>query len=242
MVYARPFLVGLVMLAAAGLALALAPRVKMADQGPKIDLEAMIPAEFGEWKLENANAPYVDGLNLAVWFEKLYNQTVSRNYINGKGDRIMLSVVYGGDQGFSSQIHLPEGCYPAQGFQIKNLSRGVVSFAWGELPVMKLVATRGQRIEPITYWAMIGESSVRGGLERALARYKYGLTGEIPYGIVVRVSILSADESQAYRIEEQFVRDMLGGMRAEYRKFLAGAGHGALAGKDAAPDARGMWQ
>ena len=45
-------LIGLAMLAAAGLALALTPRLKLADQGPKISLEAMIPKQFGEWKLE----------------------------------------------------------------------------------------------------------------------------------------------------------------------------------------------
>jgi hypothetical protein len=36
------------MLAASGLAVALRPTQRLADQEPKMDLEAMIPREFGE--------------------------------------------------------------------------------------------------------------------------------------------------------------------------------------------------
>ena len=47
----KPLLTGLAMLAAAGLALAITPTSKIADQGPKIDLETMIPKQFGEWTM-----------------------------------------------------------------------------------------------------------------------------------------------------------------------------------------------
>jgi hypothetical protein len=39
---------GLAMLAAAGLAIAITPTSKVADQGPKLNLETMIPKQFGE--------------------------------------------------------------------------------------------------------------------------------------------------------------------------------------------------
>jgi hypothetical protein len=53
---------------------------------------------------------------------------------------------------------------------------------------------------------------------------KYGLTGKIPFGILIRVSTISANEAQSYRAEEQFVRDMLGAVPVQYRKVLTGAG------------------
>lgn len=93
-----------------------------------------------------------------------------------------------------------------------------------KLPVMKLVATRGLRIEPITYWVMMGDTAVRGHLEQFFARLKYGMTGKIPYGILIRVSTISANEAQSYRTEEKFVRDMLGAVPTQDRKILAGAG------------------
>lgn len=215
-------LVGLAMLAAAGLALALAPRLKLADQGPAISLEAMIPKQFGEWKLEETIASFIVSPDVQAKLDRIYNQTLTRNYMNDKGERVMLSIAYGNDQSYSTQVHRPEMCYPAQGFEIRSMSRDSIDFSGAQLPVMKLVATQGPRIEPITYWVMIGDSAVRGNMEQHLARLKYGLTGKIPYGMLVRVSTISANEPQSYRTQEQFVRNMLGAIPTEYRKVLTG--------------------
>ena len=182
----------------------------------------MIPKQFGEWKLDETIAPLMVSPEVQAKLDKIYNQTLTRNYINGKGELIMLSIAYGGRQSTSMQVHRPEMCYPAQGFQVGSVSKDFIDASGTKLPVMKLVATQGPRIEPITYWVMIGDSPVRGGLEQSLARVKYGLTGKIPYGILIRVSTISANETQSYRIEEQFVRDMLGAMPARYRKILTG--------------------
>ena len=210
------------MLAAAGLALALTPRLKLADQGPTISLEAMIPKQFGEWKLEGTIASLIVSPDVQALLDRIYNQTLTRNYVNDKGERIMLSIAYGNDQSYSTQVHRPEMCYPAQGFEIRSMLKDSIDFSGAKLPVMKLVATQGPRIEPITYWVVIGDSAVRGNMEQHLARLKYGLTGKIPYGMLVRVSTISSNESQSYRTQEQFVRDMLGAVPMEYRKVLTG--------------------
>ena len=217
-------LIGLAMLAAAGLAVALTPRLKLADQGPMVSLEAMIPKQFGEWKLEETMASLIVSPDVQALLDSIYSQTLTRNYVNDKGERIMLSIAYGNDQSYSSQVHRPEMCYPAQGFEIKSMSKDSIDFSGAKLPVMKLVATQGLRIEPITYWVMIGGSAVRGNMEQHFARLKYGLTGKIPYGLLVRVSTISANESESYRTQEQFVRDMLGAVPKQYRKVLTGSG------------------
>lgn len=221
-IYPRYLLIGLIMLAAAGLALALTPRQKVADQGLKINLEAMIPKQFGEWKLDETVAPIMFSPDVQAGLDKIYNQMLNRTYINTQGEQIMLSIAYGGNQSYSMQVHRPEMCYPAQGFQVGALSKGFIDVSGVKLPVMKLVATQGPRIEPITYWVMMGDSAVRGNMEQHLARLKYGLTGKIPFGILIRVSTISGDESQSYRTEEQFVRDMLGAMSAKHREVLTG--------------------
>lgn len=217
-------LVGLAMLAAAGLALALTPRLKLADQGPMVDLESMIPRQFGEWTEQGTIASLVVSPDVQALLNKIYNQTLTRVYVSGRGERIMLSIAYGSDQSYSMQVHRPEMCYPAQGFEIKHLSRGSFHFGETELPVIRMVASLGARIEPITYWVMMGEAAVRGNWEQHLARLKYGLTGKIPYGLVIRVSTISADEAQSYRVEERFLRDMLGAVPPNYREVLVGGG------------------
>lgn len=218
------FLIGVAMLAAAGLALALTPRLMMVDQGPSIDLEAMIPKQFGEWTLAKTIASFIVNPVTKAELDRVYNQTLTRDYVNNKGERIMLSIAYGSDQSYSSQVHRPEMCYPAQGFQIASMSKDSIDFSGAKLPVMKLVATQGLRIEPITYWVMIGDLAVRGNMEQHIARLKYGLTGKIPYGMLIRVSTISSNESQSYRTQHQFVRDMLGAVPVEYRKILMGRG------------------
>lgn len=219
-IHLRHLFIGLAMLAAASLALALTPR-KVVEQGLEINLEAMIPKQFGEWIQAEAIVSFNPIIQAKL--DSIYSQTLMRNYVNRKGEIIMLSIAYGSDQSYSSQVHRPEMCYPAQGFQIKNISKASINFSGAKLPVMKLVATQGQRIEPITYWVMMGDSAVRGNIEQHLARMKYGLTGKIPYGMVIRVSTISADESQSYRTQDQFVRDMLGAVPVEYRKVLIGS-------------------
>lgn len=221
-IHPRYLLIGLTMLAAAGLALALTPRLKLTGQVQQISLDAMIPKQFGNWELDETVAPLMVSPDVKALLDKTYNQTLTRTYINNKGERIMLSIAYGGDQSYSTQVHRPEMCYPAQGFQVGSMSKGFIDIGGVKLPVMKLVATLGQRVEPITYWVMIGDVAVRGNWEQHIARVKYGLTGEIPYGILIRVSTISANESQAYRIEERFVRDMLGAVPVRYRKTLTG--------------------
>lgn len=210
------------MLAAASLALALTPRLKTTDQGSEINLEAMIPKQFGEWKLDETIAPTIYSPVLQAVIDKTYNQTLDRTYINSKGKRVMLSIAYGDDQSGSMKLHRPEVCYAAQGFQIRSISKGFIDASEAKLPVMKLVATQGRRVEPITYWVLVGDSVVRWGLWQSVPRLKYGLTGKIPYGILIRVSTISANESQSYSTEEHFVRDMLGAVPMQYRKFITG--------------------
>ncbi len=123
--YPRHLLIGLIMLAAAGLALALTPRLKVADQGLKINLEAMIPKQFGEWKLDETIAPIMFSPDVQAGLDKIYNQMLNRTYINSQGEQIMLSIAYGGEQSYSMQVHRPEMCYPAQGFQVGAMSKGV---------------------------------------------------------------------------------------------------------------------
>lgn len=218
----KNMLIGMAMLAAAGLALALTPRLKMADEARPINLETMVPEQIGEWRQQDFS-PLIINPELESQVNNIYSQTLDRHYVNSKGERIMLSIAFGGDQRVSMQVHRPEVCYASAGFQIGRLSKDVIDLRGTKLPVMKLVATRDNRIEPITYWIMIGSSAVQGRMEQNFARWKYGLTGEIPYGMVIRVSSISVNESQSHRTQEEFVRDMLDAMSEKDRRVLTGA-------------------
>lgn len=218
----KPFIIGLCMLGAAGMALALKPTHKIADSGPKIDLETMIPKQFGDWKLDETIVPLIANPEQEALINKIYNQTLTRTYINPRGERVMLSIAYGGDQSDNMAVHKPEICYPAQGFQILKNTTGTFSTGTGEIPVKRLLATQGQRIEPITYWTTVGDTVAINGLKWKLNQLKYGLTGKIPDGLLFRISSIQADDSAAYRMQDEFSRELLDALTPEGKKRIIG--------------------
>lgn len=219
----KHLIIGLTMFAAAGLALALKPTQKIADIGPRIDLEVMIPKQFGDWTMDTTIAPLIANPEQEALIKKIYSQTLSRTYVNSSGDRIMLSIAYGGDQTDYMSVHKPEVCYPAQGFQILKNAADTFSTGEGDIPVKRLVATQGQRIEPITYWTTVGDT-VAGvsGLKWKLNVLKYGLTGKIPDGLLFRISSIEADDAKAYKTQDAFARDLLKAMSPSGRERIIG--------------------
>src|SRR5690606_39144111 len=149
---------------------------------------------------------------LQAKLDKIYNQTLTRTYVNSRNERIMLSIAYGGDQSDSMAVHKPEVCYPAQGFQILKNKSGIFSTGEGDIPVKRLVATQGPRIEPITYWTTVGDTVAVSGIKWKLQQMKYGLTGSIPDGLLFRISSIQADESAAYRNQDDFTRALIGAL------------------------------
>lgn len=218
----KHLLVGLFMFAAAGMALALKPTAMVSEQGPKIDLETLIPKQFGEWRIDETIAPLIANPEQEALINRIYDQTLSRTYVNARGERIMLSIAYGGDQSDAMQVHKPEACYPAQGFQILKNASDVFSTGDANIPVRRLVATLGPRIEPITYWTTIGDTVAVNGIKWKLQQLKFGLTGKIPDGLLFRVSSIQADDGAAYVAQDDFTRALLRELSPEARKRIIG--------------------
>lgn len=218
----KHLLVGLFMFAAAGMALALKPTAMVSAQGPKIDLETLIPKQFGEWKIDETIAPLIANPEQEALINRIYDQTLSRTYINARGERIMLSIAYGGDQSDAMQVHKPEACYPAQGFQILKNANDIFSTGDSNIPVRRLVATLGPRVEPITYWTTIGDTVAVDGFKWKLQQLKFGLTGKIPDGLLFRVSSIQADDTAAYAAQDDFTRELLRELSPDARKRIIG--------------------
>jgi EpsI family protein len=135
----------------------------------------------------------------------------------------MLSIAYGGDQSKQLQLHLPEVCYVAQGFDMLKNRPDQLATGFGTVPVKRLVARQNTRNEPITYWVTIGDKAVMSGIDQKLSRLMYGLSGRIPDGMLVRVSTIGTDEAGAYALQDRFVNEMLGALDRNGRARLIGA-------------------
>jgi EpsI family protein len=213
--------IGLIMLLAALGGFLLKPTRLIADHKPKVNLESMIPKQFSEWKIDESIIPLQADPERQALLNKIYNQTLSRTYINQHGDKIMLAIAYGGDQSDSMQVHKPEVCYTSQGFQMSEFKLASLNSGYGEIPVKKMVAKMGSRVEPIIYWITIGDTVAVNSIKWKLERLKYGLTGRVPDGMLFRVSSIG-DKTNAYPLQEGFIKDLLSHMNSDSRIRLIG--------------------
>lgn len=211
------------MASAAAAAMALTPREKIVDLMPKLDLERVIPEQFGEWQMDKRAVGGVVNPQQTEVLNQIYTQIVTRTYVSSRGYRIMLSIAYGEDQRDSNQLHYPEVCYPAQGFQVTSNRRGVLETKHGEIPVKRLESQISQqRFEPITYWTTVGNQTHVGSVSKKFAELKYGLRGQIPDGLLFRVSSIDRDSANAFRQHEAFIDDLIPVLDADMRARVAG--------------------
>ena len=185
------------------------PTLHLADSRPKVELDTLFPKVIGDWVVDDRMPVQLVSPDTAALLNKLYNQTLSRTYISPKGERIMLSVAYGGDQSDGTRAHRPEVCYPAQGFQLLSSQSGHLSLPTFSMPVRRLVAKQGGRTEPITYWTVIGDKVTVTGTEAKLAQLSYGMRGVVPDGLLVRVSTIDTNTEAAFALQQQFVQQMV---------------------------------
>lgn len=213
---------GILMVSSGALTMALTPTIRIADQQEKVNLEIMIPEKFGDWQIDKSIVPLQVDAETQTKLDKMYNQTLARTYINSQNERIMLSIAYGGDQSDNLAVHKPEVCYYAQGFEIMKTLSDELLTQYGKLPIKRLLAVKGNRNEPITYWVTVGNKAVLPGLDQKLQQLRYGLTGNVPDGILVRVSSIDPDNANAYQLQAIFIRDLLSAVDGKERVRLIG--------------------
>lgn len=223
--FLRAVLVLAVAVASSALAFIMQPRHMLADgRHPAVSLSDIVPVSFDGWTIQQSGLQLVVDPQVQATIQKLYSQTLARTYVNGKGERVMLSVAYGRDQRDQLQAHHPEICYPAQGFQILSNHAGALQTAHGLMPVRRLETMLGpQRVEPVTYWLVIADNVTLGGVDKKLKEMRLGLRGLVPDGLLFRVSSIGADSARAFALQDQFVNDLLNSLPSTSRRMVAGA-------------------
>jgi EpsI family protein len=219
----RPTLfLAFIMVALSILAFALRPDQRMSDQNKQIDIEAMIPNQFSEWKLDKASSALLVDPSVTESLNRVYLQSISRTFINNQGQRVMLAIAYGGDQNDMMQVHKPEICYTAQGFHIDQSHDATFETVYGSFVVRKMLAVKGSRLEPVTYWVTIGNKVAVNPVQWRLERIRYGLTGVVPDGLLFRVSTIGDNLEEGYGIQKRFVNDLMQAITPDARNRLLG--------------------
>jgi hypothetical protein len=69
----------------------------------------------------------------------------------------------------------------------------------------------------------VGHDIATGVFDRQIARMKYGMQGMIPDGALMRVSTVGLAKDASYKLQDQFIRDLIAAIAPENRKFFIGS-------------------
>src|SRR5260221_6388575 len=192
-------------------------------EGAAPDLGRLVPAAFGDWSIDPSIVPIAPAPDVQAKLDRIYNGTLSRAYVNSKGEQMMLTIAYGGDQSDALKAHRQEVCYTAQGFTIHGLEQGSLEAPGRAIPVTRMLAVRAERSEPVTYWFTMGDRVVRGRAERLRLQLASGLAGGIPDGMLLPVPSISAEVPAPFTAKQAFVAQLLASMPPADAARLAGA-------------------
>ncbi len=215
----RKFALGLAFASVAGIAAARQPSKKLDFLG-KAELEKVIPERFGDWTFVTTSGlvvPPEDQLSRA-----LYSQLLTRVYANSDGIPVMLLVAQSATQTGILQIHRPEFCYTAGGYDLSASNPHTIALPGENVPALNIAATRNGRTEQIVYWTRIGERLPVSWPQQRLAVAMDNLRGIIPDAVMVRASTYGQDQNVALSVIDSFLSDLLSSLSAETRRVLIG--------------------
>jgi EpsI family protein len=217
-------LIGALMLAFFALSTARSLLYPPVLEAAHIDLASMLAEHFGDWKWLPTDVTGVVNPQQDEMTAKIYSQTLTRMYRNRiDGQQIMLVIAYGADQRDDLQVHYPEVCYPAQGFEVFSNDKMRLSTPFGYLPVRRMeTRLNAHRNEPVTYWAMLGDQVVLDGMQKKIAEMRMAWAGKRTDGLLFRVSAIDARTDHAFASETRFITDLLESLPAADRHRLSG--------------------
>jgi EpsI family protein len=210
----RKFLVGLLFCAAGGIAAWRKPDERL-DYLGRAKLEDVLPRKIGRWDFVAASGLVVPPNDQLV--QALYSQLLTRVYWDGQNAPIMLLAAQSASQTGFLQIHRPETCYTAGGYQISAVAPHPIQVGPAIIPANSMNASAGGPTEHVIYWTRIGNQMPSSWKQQKLAVAEQNLQGVIPDAILVRVSTVSNDGAIARATIDGFVRAMIESVPANLR-------------------------
>ena len=222
MIDRRQFVIGGACLTAAAAAEALRPRDRLVLLG-QTKIEAALPRAFSGWR-EVTGVAVLQPRQEGTLSAKLYSEVVTRVYADQEtGSGVMLSIAYGDTQSDVLQLHRPEACYPAFGFELSSIERTAVGLSHGAaIPARNLVATMAGRVENVTYWTRVGEYLPASGAEQRLDLLRAKMAGFVPDGILVRASSIGDDHPERFALNRRFLAALVEAVAPDVRPAFVG--------------------
>ena len=201
----RELLLGGTMAVCSGIAYARTPKPYVAPI-QQAAFEAAVPKTIGEWRFTDEGSvvlPPPDTLR-----DRLYDNLLTRVYVNARGQGLMLVMAYKNVQDGIVQVHRPEVCYPAAGFVLESAQRGSIRLSDRQVPTKAFAARRPDRIEQVLYFTRLGQHYPLSWSQQRVAVLEANLEGRIPDGLLTRVSIIQNDQPSAIALLSSFLESL----------------------------------
>jgi EpsI family protein len=210
----RQVLAGLLMASAAAVAAVRKPNIRLNYLGNH-NLEDIVPKRIGHWDFVTNSGlviPPNDQLQLA-----LYSQLLTRVYSDGT-NAIELLIAYSASETGFLQVHRPEFCYTAAGYQLSDFALHKVQLPGAHsLTANTLTATRDSSAEKLLYWVRIGDHIPHSWAGQKLTFAEDNLRRLIPDAALIRISTVGLEDSQALAMIDEFAREMIGSVPGTLR-------------------------
>lgn len=215
----RNILIGGVLVCASGVAFARRPTIAE----PSVDaglFDSWVPNSFGHWKGASQSGvvlPPPDALR-----DRLYDNLVTRVYTAPEMPPIMLLIAYNNAQDGVLQVHRPEVCYPVGGFELSETRPMDLATSAGPIPANFFTAVGPNRTEQVAYFTRLGGGFPRSWAEQRLTVVRSNLAGDIPDGIMMRVSLLGIHQTQAQTQLSEFSSEFISIVNPNLKRLLLG--------------------
>ena len=197
-------------------------RPQRRDDAEPLALDRIVPTHFGRWVVDQRSEAFVQAPETLGRVYGIYDRVLERHYLDERGERVMLSMAYGGEQSEALQVHRPEVCYASSGFRVGPVSRVTLPVAGRQLPVRQLHAIAPGRSEPVTYWVVLGDEVLADDGVMRWRRVSAGLRGELLDGLLVRGSSLHRDAGNGYRVHAAFAADLAAALAPQWQPRILG--------------------
>ena len=197
--------------------------VSPAPQGSALgrggSLAGLVPERIGPWIDQPASSIVIPKGEDS---DDTYEDVVTRYYVSDRQAPVMLLLAFGSAQAGNAQLHRPEVCYPAAGFDLRDSQRIQLPLAGQEVGARFVTASAPGRIEQILYWTRIGRDFPTSSLGQRWSILRHTLDGTLPDGMLVRISTIDPDRGRGLNTVRQFASSLLRGGGPDLRLLLVG--------------------
>ena len=183
-------------------------------------LDQLVPERIGTWSMSRYDPILIPRGEKGEG--TTYDSVLSRYYISESAAPVMLLIAYGAEQAGNTQLHRPEVCYPAAGFKLKEGPNVHLHASGKDITARLVTASATPRVDQILYWTRIGTEFPTSSLDQRWATLRQTLSGTIPDGVLVRISVVDEDREAALKVIGVFANALLSSGSEELRTLLQG--------------------